>query len=335
MPAVFICRFDSPKAREDMTVSVERPVERTKVIDSFSDATYPELVSIEETTPGFHAWGAKPGAQSIFDWIQMNKGDYVLFAADDAFRWIARVVGRYENQRAAEVVWGSDPSDGESREFLFFLSQPVAIDTPAGDLEEFLPLSDAEFWRLDEDETQRLEEDSGTVKHFIQQRLLKQGERGPALDVTGIFRHVQRQASESGVFRAVSVTDARAKDFEAIIRRRGQPLFRQLLLRAYEGRCAITGCMVLEALEAAHITPYRGEQTDDVANGLLLRSDIHTLFDLGQLGVNCRDMTVVLADRLQKSSYGVLAGRKLHLPKIPSQQPSAQALELHRSTWGL
>ena len=55
--------------------------------------------------------------------------------------------------------------------------------------------------------------------------------------------------------------------------------FRDALIGAYAGRCAITGCSVLDILEAAHITPYLGPDTNHVTNGLLLRADLHTLFD--------------------------------------------------------
>ncbi len=63
----------------------------------------------------------------------------------------------------------------------------------------------------------------------------------------------------------------------AIQSRRGQPEFRQRLLAAYEGRCAITGCNVAEALEAAHIVPYAADGTYATSNSLLMRADIHTL----------------------------------------------------------
>ena len=67
--------------------------------------------------------------------------------------------------------------------------------------------------------------------------------------------------------------------------RQGQPQFRKSLLTAYRSRCAITGTAVESVLEAAHIWPHKGEQTNEVWNGLLLRADLHTLFDLLHLTV--------------------------------------------------
>jgi hypothetical protein len=73
---------------------------------------------------------------------------------------------------------------------------------------------------------------------------------------------------------------ARERIAAAIAGRRGQQVFRQRLLDIY-GTCLVTGCDAEGVLEAAHIQPYRGAGTFLESNGLLLRADIHTLFDLG------------------------------------------------------
>lgn len=83
-----------------------------------------------------------------------------------------------------------------------------------------------------------------------------------------------------------------------IVWRRGQPEFRQKLLNAYGCRCAITGCVSEEALEAAHIKPYSDTQNNDPTNGLLLRADIHTLFDRHLIGIDPETMTVCVAPSL-------------------------------------
>jgi putative restriction endonuclease len=53
-----------------------------------------------------------------------------------------------------------------------------------------------------------------------------------------------------------------------VVRRRGQAKFRKALLAAYREKCAITGCYAVEALEAALISPYRGDYSDHLQNGL-------------------------------------------------------------------
>jgi len=132
-------------------------------------------------------------------------------------------------------------------------------------------------------------------------------------------------------FDPSSTTDARAKTLAAIALRQGQPRFRKALLRAYDGRCAISGCDLEEALEAAHILPYRGEYTHHVQNGILLRADLHTLLDRGLISIDPDSLTVVIHPKLKHSQYAALGGTKLHLPASPSERPSSEALRKHRS----
>jgi hypothetical protein len=70
----------------------------------------------------------------------------------------------------------------------------------------------------------------------------------------------ERQLEEENAFDATGMEDARERVLSSIVRRRGQSRFRDRLLAAYHGRCAVTGCEVEAVLEAAHIIPYRGEQ---------------------------------------------------------------------------
>jgi len=112
----------------------------------------------------------------------------------------------------------------------------------------------------------------------------------------------------------------------AIIQRRGQGSFRRTLLDAYGGKCQVTGYTGEPALEAAHIYPYfqAGEYTNDPRNGLLLRSDIHTLFDLGLLKVKPELLTIKIMAPLAGSSYASLDGGTLQVG--PVLKPSDEAL---------
>lgn len=144
------------------------------------------------------------------------------------------------------------------------------------------------------------------------------------------FIRQARSLAQAGAFDPTSVEDGRERIVAAIVRRQGQPAFRSTLLRAYEGRCAISDCDVQAALEAAHIIPYKGPQTDHTGNGLLLRSDLHTLFDLGLIVVDTSTMTVLLANDLEGSCYQEYAGTRVTLPKDRSKRPSLEALDEHR-----
>jgi len=107
--------------------------------------------------------------------------------------------------------------------------------------------------------------------------------------------------------------------------RRGQPSFRKKLLKAYQNTCAITGTSFPPILEAAHIIPYMGQRTNHITNGLILRADIHTLFDLGLLGID-QNYTVVISSSLQHTEYDEYNGKKIHLPRLITERPSLEAL---------
>jgi hypothetical protein len=136
-------------------------------------------------------------------------------------------------------------------------------------------------------------------------------------------------------FDHLSAADQRQKAIAEVVRRRGQAKFRKALLAAYRGKCAITGCDAVEALEAAHISPYRGDYSDHVQNGLLLRADLHSLFDLGLISIDPRTMKVVIATELIGTTYGELVKSSLALPSDPKQKPSEKALAAHLEWSGI
>lgn len=119
--------------------------------------------------------------------------------------------------------------------------------------------------------------------------------------------------------------------------RLGQQAFKALVLTAYGRRCAVTGAKIRPTLEAAHIRPVAVGGLHRVDNGLLLRSDIHTLFDRGYVGVDPQSRLRV-SPRL-RSEFG--NGEDLYsqagelLPVLPMRQidrPDPEALEWHMDT---
>lgn len=138
----------------------------------------------------------------------------------------------------------------------------------------------------------------------------------------------EEQAESGAAFDATDDTDARKKVLASIVQRRGQPKFRRELLGAYERSCAVTECPVVEILEGAHIKPYKGDHTNHVSNGLLLRADIHTLFDLGFLRIEPKSLKIEIAPAAH-GGYVQLHGKSLRTPKLQEQRPDLTALEDH------
>lgn len=132
--------------------------------------------------------------------------------------------------------------------------------------------------------------------------------------------------ADEGYFDPLDLKDEREKQLREIAQRRGQPEFRIKLITAYHGRCAISGSDAVDALEAAHIIPYKGPKSQHITNGLLLRADIHTLFDLNLLGIEPSSLKVVLSPKLLKTCLRELGENKLALPDDAHQHPSKEAL---------
>lgn len=90
--------------------------------------------------------------------------------------------------------------------------------------------------------------------------------------------------------------------------RRGQRLFRDRLLRAYNKKCCITGCGVEAVLEAAHIYDHAIAGINQPENGLLLRSDIHILFDVNLITIDPQTHTIRIAGDLAGTEYAQYNG---------------------------
>lgn len=115
--------------------------------------------------------------------------------------------------------------------------------------------------------------------------------------------------------------------------RLGQGAFRLKVTDIYSRKCAVTGERTLPALEAAHIRPYSEGGPHDASNGLLLRRDLHSLFDAGYLTVNpSLRLEVSKSIREQFSNgrhYYAMHGSKIFVPDRFEERPKDEALEWH------
>ena len=127
-------------------------------------------------------------------------------------------------------------------------------------------------------------------------------------------------------FNLEDLSGKRTEVTSRVSSRRGQGKFRDTLLVVYQGRCAITGCPIEETLEAAHIIPHQDEITNHITNGILLRADVHSLFDSDLLGIHPATFEVLVASRLEGTEYEALAGKKITLPEDHRVRPSPEAL---------
>jgi putative restriction endonuclease len=116
--------------------------------------------------------------------------------------------------------------------------------------------------------------------------------------------------------------------------RQGQGTFRICVTDAYHRQCAVSHEHSLPVLEAAHIVEWSDTHTNDVTNGILLRADIHKLFDAGYVTIDPNDHRFVVSKRLKEDydngkEYYQLHGLPILLPDDKGEWPSQVALRQH------
>ena len=116
-------------------------------------------------------------------------------------------------------------------------------------------------------------------------------------------------------------------------RRMGQGTFQAVVLDAYGRQCAITAERAVPALDAAHIRPFAQNPVHEIDNGLLLRSDVHRLFDAGYITVT-PEYRVEASQRMREDfndgeNYLRLHGTRVSVPESEEQRPSREVLAWH------
>jgi putative restriction endonuclease len=117
--------------------------------------------------------------------------------------------------------------------------------------------------------------------------------------------------------------------------RLGQATFRIAVLDAYDRACAITGEHSLPALEASHIRSYALAGPHETRNGVLLRADLHRLFDTGYVTVT-PELRLEVSARLRADyqngrSYYPFHGTTLRVPAAQRDRPDKGFLEWHNT----
>ncbi|MGW6100722.1 HNH endonuclease [Streptomyces sp. NPDC055157] len=129
----------------------------------------------------------------------------------------------------------------------------------------------------------------------------------------GIRLPGQRKASDTDRPHAFELPGGRRRT--TVAARRGQDAFRRALVRQYGLICAVTGAAPAEVLEAAHLRPFASTERHRVEEGLMLRSDIHRLFDSGLLTITPGLAVCVAPSLAGHTLYSTLDGFPLHIPQ--------------------
>ena len=152
-----------------------------------------------------------------------------------------------------------------------------------------------------------------------------------------LWQDVQELLKSRKAGRIGQVAEAPIYGEPMLVRQRlGQGTFRVLVTEIYRRRCAVTLEKALPVLEAAHIRPIDHGGVHRIDNGLLLRSDVHTLLDRGYVTVT-PDYRLLVSRRLKDDfnngeHYYLFDGAALWLPRRAEDRPSREFLEWHADT---
>jgi putative restriction endonuclease len=143
------------------------------------------------------------------------------------------------------------------------------------------------------------------------------------------YAHVKDGAPVQSKFALVDEEQA-IRQLKTAKQRSGQRQFRDMLLNLYGATCALSGPQPREVLQAAHIQVFVNEESNHPENGLLLRSDIHALFDLGIFSIDGNHVVHFNKDWISiHPQYGAYDDLPLKIPKTSEVVPSSVALKFH------
>jgi len=325
MRQIFIFTAGDKKARVHLTDSILNPVSFDWMQEALGLEQTGYYRSLMPDQTGFYAWGAVPGPVNQRTWTTMQVGDLVLTVYANQYHFLSTVIGKLHNQPLASRIWGND-DEGKTWEYMYLLSPPqnIAVDVLSAPAVDYLNKGYRGFTRISDDKTQAIVKHFGNLETFVEQVFQA---HIPQDHIAREIELAEKEADVSAAFAPRDMVDGRKKVLQEIVRRQGQPKFRKMLLAAYNSKCVVTDCDVESVLEAAHIAPYLGTESNTVQNGLLLRADIHTLFDLGQLKIT-PDGRIELHETLFGTVYEQYQGQCIKQPVTQTNAPSVEALAL-------
>jgi uncharacterized protein YjbI with pentapeptide repeats len=275
----------------------ENPLSNFKTLEDFQ-----ENLQTDIKEPVFET-----NDQTVSQAVELNKQEFLETETAQVNSQIDDLSNAIVDQKSNQEIIQDIPVDNQSEESQN-LTDPESIPTQISTEQSVSSLSQSNIEQENHEPIYQQEAkfDSEEVRKLVEE---------------------EKQQEIEGLYIAKSEEETRKKITVSILARQGQPKFRQALLDAYNSRCAITGCDAEQALEAAHIIPYSKQEDSHPSNGLLLRADIHTLFDLNLIAIDPETLTIHLAPSLRETSYKELHGKELRQPKDPADSPKLEALQ--------
>lgn len=137
------------------------------------------------------------------------------------------------------------------------------------------------------------------------------------------FQAVVSASEQADLRRKIAEYDVEIENAFRVVevrQRTSQGKFRTALIEHYHHRCCVTGSQPRSVIEAAHIVPVSVDPAlhNNLGNGILLRADIHRLFDAELFGIEPVTMALQIAKSLEGTEYERFRGSRLSLDAQPA-----------------
>jgi hypothetical protein len=179
MRQIFVFTAGNPEARQHLVDSIHNPIDDEKVFDNFDESHHEELKRIRDEARRFYAWSAVRGIRNVPTWEQMERDDFVLCVYDGIYRYVARLLAKYDNPECAEAFWGTNEK-GRTWRYMYFLTKPIKIYQPVYEYEGYLHSTYRGFTRIADTRLEEIEKDYGSIEECIKETLQYEGEGLPS-----------------------------------------------------------------------------------------------------------------------------------------------------------
>lgn len=150
---------------------------------------------------------------------------------------------------------------------------------------------------------------SKTPRHNVQSSIQEVDVDWAKEIFNNVIQLTSTDADSDGI--ELNAEDQRKIVLRQIKQRRGQKAFRDSLIDNTP-KCAVSSCDIVDILEAAHISAYKNDTHNHVSNGLLLRCDMHTLYDLDLFAIEPDSLIIYFSSQINDENYMRYHGKKIN-----------------------
>lgn len=168
---LFVFSAADSVAQANLSVSITQPIPIQRVLHFVGTEDAATLQALEATNSGLYGWGAVPGPMNDKYYETLKPGDYIICVYGSRCRFVATVSYKLDNAALARALWG-DAEEGQTWQYMFFMTRPIPVDVPLVELDAFLPSRVFGFARVGDAKLQQIVDSFSTLTEFIDTKLI-------------------------------------------------------------------------------------------------------------------------------------------------------------------